>query len=60
MTQDKAAIISHWIAVINEEGRGLTKWETDFMYSITEQWEEKGWMSNRQVEILERIYGNRT
>jgi len=33
----------------------LSKWEQDFIYSIREQFDKKGDLSNRQCEILERI-----
>lgn len=59
MTKPKA-VIQSWIELVNTEGRGLSKWEQDFMDSITEQFEERGAISDRQEEILERIYSNRT
>jgi hypothetical protein len=34
----------------------LTKWEEDFIASVGGQLEEKKWISERQYEILERIY----
>jgi hypothetical protein len=34
----------------------LTTWESDFILSIEEQFEQKGNLSNRQCEILEKIY----
>ena len=37
----------------NEE---LTQWEIDFIESIHEQFLHKGELSNKQCEILERIY----
>ena len=33
-----------------------SEWEYDFMGSITEQFEERGSLSEKQEEILERIY----
>ena len=59
MTQDPK-VINHWIATISEEGRGLTKWEEDFMESIVEQFEVRNWISDKQEEILERIYAEKT
>jgi hypothetical protein len=49
-----------WIDTVNEEGRGLTEWEEDFMDSITEQFETRRSLSERQEEILERIYAEKT
>ena len=59
MTHPKE-VIEHWINMINTEGRNLSKWERDFMDSITEQFEERGSISNKQEEIVERIYADRT
>jgi len=53
-------IIDHYLSVINTEGRNLTPWEADFIESIEEQWKERGSLSERQEEILERIYSERT
>lgn len=49
-------IIKHWIDSINDEGRNLTDWEKRFMESITDQFELIGSLSQKQEEILERIY----
>ena len=49
-------IILDWITVVNDYGRDLTKWEEDFMESITEQFRAHNWISDKQEEILERIY----
>ncbi len=55
-----ASVIESWIELINEEGKGLSKWELDFMESITDQFERKQWISDKQEEILERIYAEKT
>jgi len=55
-----ASVIAGWIEEIQDHGRGLTKWEEDFMESIADQFEERGSISDRQEEILERIYSNKT
>ena len=59
MTQEPKVILS-WIEHVNEEGVNLTKWEKDFMESITEQFNRKNWISDKQEEILERIYTEKT
>ncbi len=53
-------VISDWIDKVNSEGRGLSKWELGFMESITDQFAEYGAISDKQEEILERIYANKT
>ena len=53
-------IIQRWIIAIREEGRGVTKWEEDFVDSIAEKFAERGSLSEKEEAILERIYANRT
>lgn len=59
MTKSKE-VIREWIKLVNDEGHDLTKWEEDFMESITEQFDERGSISDREEEILERIYSEKT
>lgn len=33
----------------------LSDWESDFMESIAGQWDEKAWLSDKQLDILHRI-----
>jgi uncharacterized membrane-anchored protein len=58
--QQKSSVIKDWIDRVNSEGRNLTKWEENFMESITEQFENSGSLSDRQEEILEKIYAEKT
>lgn len=54
-------LIAHMIAAVNEEAhKPLTDWERSFMESITDQWDRTGRLSERQAEILERIYAEKT
>ena len=57
MTNDD---IDHMLTKIQEEGRGLNKWEEGFIESIKEQFESNGSLSEKQTEILERIYAAKT
>lgn len=59
MTQPPETI-DHWFSLLSTEARGLTSWEEDFVDSLWEQWVEHRGMSDRQEEILERIYASRT
>jgi hypothetical protein len=52
--------IGLWIEAVNTEGRNLTAWERSFMASIADQFDRTGSLSERQIEILERIYAERT
>ena len=53
-------VIQHFIDTVNEDGMDLTALEINFMESITEQFEKYKKLSFKQVEILERIYANKT
>ena len=52
-------VISDWIEQC-QASRKLTKWEADFIDSIAEQFDARGSISDRQEEILERIYAEKT
>lgn len=53
--------IAHFIEQVNDNAsKPLTAWERSFMESITDQWERSSYLSDRQVEILERIYAEKT
>jgi len=58
--KNKNEVIQDWIEQINNEGVNLTDWEIQFMESITEQWDKWQRLSDRQEEILERIYAEKT
>lgn len=53
-------VISHWLRTIHEDGFGLSKWEEEFIESVALQFEERESISNKQEEILERIYSEKT
>lgn len=57
---DEDELLEYWIDTINHEGRNLSKWEKDFMESITEQFERTHSLSEKQKEIVERIYAEKT
>lgn len=49
-----------WLWKIREHAHGLSKWEAEFVDSIAQQLEERGTLSDRQADILERIYSEKT
>jgi hypothetical protein len=54
-------VLREWVTRINDEGRGLTHWEEhEFMPSVTERVEVGLPISERQEEILENIYAEKT
>lgn len=55
-----AATVSNFIDALQTPHKPLSPWEESFLESITDQWETKQWLSDRQLEILERIYAEKT
>ena len=56
-----AEVVEEWIRMVNEEAsKPLTKWEENFMDSITDQFTLRRSLSDKQEEILERIYAEKT
>lgn len=47
---------SSWIQTIEENIDRLTQWEEEFVESCKQQLGKSGKLSERQAEILERIY----
>ena len=55
--QDEQTIWRSWIdACLTEASKPLSKWEQDFIQSISDDLTFKGTLSEKQVEVLERIY----
>lgn len=52
--------IAHFIRTLHESGSDLTDWEKDFLSSIARQFNAKGDLSDKQLEILDRIYTHKT
>lgn len=59
MKQDPK-VIAHWINELEIPSKELTDWETQFLESISDQWNRFHVLSDKQVEILERIYAEKT
>lgn len=59
MSADKQ-LIKHMLDCLRSPNRELTQWEDTFVASLREQFEESERLSERQVEILERIYAEKT
>ncbi len=49
-------VLQQWISAVNDEGQRLTPWEVNFMETITEQFDGGSGLSEKQEELLERIY----
>lgn len=53
-------LIDHMFTSLETPTKDLTKWENDFINSIYDQFERKGDLSDKQFEILEKIYAEKT
>ena len=54
--KERFTMIKYMIDKLTIEYDELTSWEQNFLESVTEQFEMKATLSDRQCEILERIY----
>jgi hypothetical protein len=52
-------VLNYWIESSIESGN-LSQWETNFCESVSDQLVNKGQLSQKQCEILERIYAEKT
>ncbi len=60
MTTKQHDLARHMLESLESPSRELTKWEENFIESVAEQYQTKGWLSDRQLEILEKIYAEKT
>jgi hypothetical protein len=49
-------VVSQWIKDVVDHGRDLSKWEEQFIESISDQFDRTHRLSERQIEVLERIW----
>lgn len=59
-TPNNAGMIDHMLRELEQPAKMLHDWEKDFLYSIRDQFNRRGWLSDRQFDVLERIYAERT
>lgn len=59
-TEQTQELVEEWLRALQDPARPLTDWELGFLDSITKQFEERGKLSARQFEVLERIYASKT
>lgn len=55
-------VIEHMFETIEKEDlvKPLSDWETNFLSDIRKQFDNRGMLSDKQFEILERIYAEKT
>lgn len=60
-TPKSSELIKHMLHELdNNLVKELTEWEDNFVSSIRQQFESRGDLSQKQFEILERIYAEKT
>lgn len=52
--------LARFVDAIQDTGINVSKWEADFVASVGQQLTERGTLSEKQIEILDRIYSERT
>lgn len=57
---EKKELIKHMLHELETPSRSLTDWENNFIESVSDQFSRWNNLSDRQVEILERIYAEKT
>ena len=55
-TLDVRRLAEIFEAIEDDDYRHMTSWECDFFDSIRDQWKAGRALSDKQLEILERIY----
>jgi hypothetical protein len=53
---DRNEKVEYFLDACETEARNLSKWESDFLLSLRDQFDRSGALSDKQYEILERIY----
>jgi hypothetical protein len=48
--------VSEWLGALELPAKRLTAWEVSFVESVTDQFDRGVPLSERQLEILQRIY----
>lgn len=52
--------IKHFLKELESPSKKLTDWEERFLESIAGQFEERGTLSDKQFEVLENLYAEKT
>lgn len=53
---NRRQLIKELLEALQAPTRPLTKWEENFLESVTAQFDSTGTLSNRQIEVLDQIY----
>lgn len=53
-------LIEHMLEELETPSKTLSNWETKFFESVSDQWEQKHFLTDAQFEKLEEIYAEKT
>jgi len=59
-TPNNVDTVNEFLTALQKPHRSLTTWEKDFVTSITDQFASRGSLSDKQFQVLERIYAEKT
>jgi hypothetical protein len=59
-TSQTLEVIEHFFKELEHPAKPLNTWENNFLISIKDQFDNRGTLSPKQFEILERIYAEKT
>lgn len=59
-TPKTTEVIQHFIEELKTPYKPLTSWENGFITSLEDQFSRRGTISDKQFEILERVYAEKT
>jgi hypothetical protein len=60
MARDDHEMHREWLTAVVDHGANLTPWEQQFIESLSDQITRGHRLSEKQVEILERLYAEKT
>jgi hypothetical protein len=60
MEEQKRKLAAHMLRELETPSKVLSSWENQFVESVTDQFATRNSLSDKQMEILERIYTEKT
>ena len=57
---ERKALVLHMLQELSVPAKPLTAWEDSFVESVSEQFHQRGTLSDKQFDMLERIYEGKT
>jgi hypothetical protein len=60
MPPSRKEVIQQMLHALESPHKDLTEWEENFLESIAKQFDRSGSLSDKQFEILDRIYAEKT